>query len=978
MNILGKNCHILKENLQLSERIAITQGDIISQQVEAIVNPTNNNLRSYGLCTKIHQVAGEALRSATRQIEWLDTSEAKITKGYQLQASYIIHTCAPIWDKTNSQISSQKLAQCYRNCLEVAAKNQIHTLAFPCISTGMRGFPRDWAAKIAMTEVVKFLQHSSLPWKIIFVCRESDDYEQYQANLPTDITSPTSSEQTQTPKSQQLIAQIECQRRVAIIGSTSFWGVTTEAICKATGRQLAKLENLALLTGGIMGVPEGVSLSFWREYQQQNKSAPVYHIQPVGFEPWEYGVNLYGGKTLSERRAILAQMASIYILIEGGPGAKQEAKIAMAAGAVVIPVGLTGGFAKELYQKMSRPYYIPSKLWQRLGEGYVSSETVAEAIAQIIEKIWQRPKDVMFNPEKKSVTDLELRSALGVNYRNLRDLLAASQWQKADWETFRLLCEISLRVEVHRGVSEIREILKTINKNTQQDRFRELTDLLKYYQTMFASIHQQEFPSCSLYGYLPGCLNWKFINKLPLLDLQTIDLLWMVYSNGRFGFSVQERIWQTLLTQDEAKVEENFISCVGRGYSQGGDAYQEGENFTLNSPEGLLPWLNWYDAEGNLHGIECDGKLRYLTSGFAHKGVIRKLWQEGIRKRLEVGDNDFSNCVLSGLNLQGLNFQGANLSGADLQNTNCEGAVFTEADLRGANLVGAKFSVGALQEAIIDWSDASSRQWLKSYTILIVDDSIIVRKLLSTTFRNVGYEVEIARDGVEAWEKLQNNLHVDLILLDIEMPRMDGYELTKKIRNDSKLKNVLIAILTNRSIPRNKKKEIQRKFNYCCYFNKPFTEERILETINNVLNRCMKLDTILIVDDSITVRELLSMTFIKAGYQVEVAKNGLEAWEKLQTNLQVDLISLNIEMPKMGGQELALKIRKDSKLQDLPIVFMTSRGRSRMGVPIEQLVKNCAYMTKPYVEEKVLDTVKSLLRKEGVRSQESGVRRKEG
>ncbi|NES72341.1 MAG: response regulator [Okeania sp. SIO2D1] len=75
------------------------------------------------------------------------------------------------------------------------------------------------------------------------------------------------------------------------------------------------------------------------------------------------------------------------------------------------------------------------------------------------------------------------------------------------------------------------------------------------------------------------------------------------------------------------------------------------------------------------------------------------------------------------------------------------------------------------------------------------------------------------------------------------------------------------------------------------------------------------------------------------------------------------MISLNIEMPRMSGQELALKIRKDAKLQNLPIVFITSRGASRMGVPIEKLVNNCAYITKPYVEEKVLDTVKSLLKK---------------
>ena len=755
-----QNWQIPRENLPLSERIIITQGNIISQQVEAIVNPTDNNLRSYGLCSKIHQAAGVALRIATRQIEWLDTSQAKITKGYQLRASYIIHTAAPVWDKTNSQTSSEQLVQCYRNCLQVAAENQIHTLAFPCISTGVRGFPKDWAAKIAITEALAFMQNFSLPWKIIFVCREQDNYEQYQANLPTTITSPTSSKQLQIAK--QLVAQIRSEHRVAIIGSTSFRGVTTEAICNATGRQLARLENLALLTGGVSGIPEAVSRSFWRECQQQNKSSPVYHLQPEGSEPWEYGTNLYGGKTLSERREILASIASVYILIEGGSGAKHEARIAIASGALVIPVSVTGGCAEELYQEISRPYYIPDQLWQHLSQQHISSETVGKAIAEIIQKIWQRPRDVMFEPDKKSVTDLELRSALAVNYRKLRDLLAASQWQKADRETFRLFCEIALRVEVHKGVREVRKMLKTINKNIQPERFKELTNLLDHYQKMLGSIYQYEFPKSSYYDYVPGCLNRKFLKKLPILDVQTIDLLWMVYSGGRFGFTVQEKIWRTLCTQDEdvAMVEDNFINCVGRGYSQPGDAYREHEIFTLNSPEGLLPWLNWYDAEGNFHGIECDGDLAYLIGGLAQKGIFNNLWQERVRERLEIGDKDFSHCVLSNLDLQGLNFQGANLRGANLRGANCERGIFAKADLRGADLVGAKFSVGALQEAIIDQGELCDSQWLRAYTILIVDDSITVRQVLSTTFTNAGYLVEIARDGVEAWHQLQNNSQI--------------------------------------------------------------------------------------------------------------------------------------------------------------------------------------------------------------------------
>lgn len=844
MNKSGQNWQISSRYQRWGERITITQGDIISQQVEAIVNPTDNNLRSYGICSKIHQAAGDALRSATRQIEWLDTSQAKITKGYQLPASYIIHTCAPVWDRSNSQTSSEQLANCYRNCLYVATENQIHTLAFPCISTGVQGFPKDLAAKIALTEVLTFLQNNSHPWKIIFVCREQDDYEQYQANLPTSITTATATEKPEAQIAKQLVTQIESEHRVAIIGSKSFWGASTEAICNATGKQLATLENLALLTGGVPGIAEAVSRSFWQECNQQNKDAPVYHIQPEGFEPWEYGTNMYAGKTLFERRAILARMASVYVLIEGGLGAEQEARIAMESGAVVIPVGITGGFAQKLYQEMYRPYYIPSKLWQLLGFGNgernISSETVGEAIAQILKKIWQRPKDVMFEPEKKSVTDAELRSALGVDYRKLRDLLTASQWQKADRETFRLFCEIALRAEVQQGVQEIREMLNRINQNTQPDKYQELSHLQEHYQKMLNSIHQLEFPTSSFYENIPGCLNWRFIKKLPLVDLQTIDFLWIVYSRGHFGFSVQERIWRTLCTQDEdvAKVEENFIGCVGRGYSQAGNAYQESEvNFTLNAPEGLLPWLNWYDRSGNLHGIECDGKLAYLIGGLAVKGIFNKLWRERIRERLEVGDKDFSNCVLSDLDLQGLNFQGANFRGANLQNANCEGAMFAEADFSGASLVGAKFSVGALQGAVISESDVCDRQWLRPYTIFIVDDSITVRQLLTTTFANAGYQVEIARDGAEAWKKLQNNLQVDLILLDIEMPNMDGYELTANIRNDSSLKDIPIAVLTNRGATRSKQKKIQQEFNYCVYLTKPYVEEILLETVKNLFNQ---------------------------------------------------------------------------------------------------------------------------------------------
>jgi chemotaxis protein histidine kinase CheA/CheY-like chemotaxis protein len=121
--------------------------------------------------------------------------------------------------------------------------------------------------------------------------------------------------------------------------------------------------------------------------------------------------------------------------------------------------------------------------------------------------------------------------------------------------------------------------------------------------------------------------------------------------------------------------------------------------------------------------------------------------------------------------------------------------------------------------------------------------------------------------------------------------------------------------------------------------------------------------TVLIVDDSITVRELLSMTFNKVGYRVEQARDGQEAWEKLRSGLPCDLVFCDIEMPRMDGLELLSRIQKDPHLSHLPIAMLTSRGADRHRQMAVQLGAK-GYFTKPYLEEALLDAAQRMLKGE--------------
>ena len=170
---------------EVFQKIEVKQGDITKLKVEAIVNAANKSLLGGGgVDGAIHRAAGPELLAECKAIGGCPTGEARITDGYHLFASYVIHTVGPVY--SGKPRDSHLLKQCYLNSLKLANDYNIKSIAFPAISCGVYGYPIKDACQIAVDTTGNFLNQIDLIEKVIFTLFSADDikvYEEYLAKV---------------------------------------------------------------------------------------------------------------------------------------------------------------------------------------------------------------------------------------------------------------------------------------------------------------------------------------------------------------------------------------------------------------------------------------------------------------------------------------------------------------------------------------------------------------------------------------------------------------------------------------------------------------------------------------------------------------------------------------------------------------------------------------------------------------------------
>ena len=293
-------------------------------------------------------------------------------------------------------------------------------------------------------------------------------------------------------------------------------------------------------------------------------------------------------------------------------------------------------------------------------------------------------------------------------------------------------------------------------------------------------------------------------------------------------------------------------------------------------------------------------------------------------------------------------------------------------ELRNFDLESTLNADAIAREQLIDEASGSN-QATQQKTIMLVDDSTALRRTMALTLEKKGYRVIQKKDGKDALDGFRQTPALDLIICDIEMPTMNGFEFLGMRRRDSALAKIPIVMLTSRSGA--KHRNLANQLGANGYFTKPYIEQEFLAEVKKILEQhdsfrsqtgsktpVMVTKTILVIDDSSALRRTLALSLEQKGYRVLQGRDGIEGLDLLKNNLQTTLVICDVEMPNMNGWEFLTACREDPQLTKIPVVMLTSRNGEKHRNLATTLGAN-GYFTKPYIEHKFLQDIDNLIAK---------------
>ncbi|MBU1001615.1 MAG: response regulator [Proteobacteria bacterium] len=243
--------------------------------------------------------------------------------------------------------------------------------------------------------------------------------------------------------------------------------------------------------------------------------------------------------------------------------------------------------------------------------------------------------------------------------------------------------------------------------------------------------------------------------------------------------------------------------------------------------------------------------------------------------------------------------------------------------------------------------------------ILIVDDSITIRKALLKQLKNLNADVTQAVDGAKGLEAALGG-EFDLIISDVDMPNMNGFDMCQKIKSDPNKGSTPVLILSSRD----RDEDIERGFSVGAdgYLTKSGGQGEFLLNVRDFLDKMdiIRDRRILVVDDSVLIRKKVGNSLLKAGYKVVEAENGRQALEVLNSEIKIDVIISDIDMPIMDGLQLAKALQSSPRLKAIPLLVMSSHDERALIRRMYQLGA-AAYMVKPFSMEQLEHTVEKLL-----------------